>query len=102
MPAERDRPVPTPVSERRVYRAGDNGGDDRPGRRPETARSRETGLAGAGGRHRRSPILALIVLVAIAVIIALAGVAARGDGLDGSQTDTGTFKLLPITTTSTS
>jgi hypothetical protein len=41
------------------------------------------------------------VLVAIAVIIALTGVAARGGGLNGSQ-DAGTFKLLPITTTTTS
>jgi hypothetical protein len=44
----------------------------------------------------------VVVLIAIAVIITLAGVASRDGGLQGSQSDTGTFKLLPITTTTTS
>jgi ferric-dicitrate binding protein FerR (iron transport regulator) len=50
-------------------------------------------------RRRRSPLLAIVVLVAVAVVIALAGVAARGSGLEGSQETPSTFKLLPITTT---
>jgi hypothetical protein len=102
MPVERDRPVPTPVSERRIYRAGGSGEDDRPSRRPEPVRGRKDGPPRAADRRRRSPILALLVLVVIAVIIVLAGIAARGGGLDGSQNGTGTFKLLPITTTTTS
>ena len=35
-----------------------------------------------------------------AVVIALVGVGARGGGLEGSQ-NTGTFKLVPISTTTT-
>jgi hypothetical protein len=100
MPVERDRSVPAPVSERRIYRAGGNGGEDPTGRPP--ARGREGGAGPAAGKQRRSPILAVLVLVAIAVVIVLVGLAARGDGLDGSQAGTGTFKLLPITTTTTS
>ncbi len=41
----------------------------------------------------------MIVLVLVAIVIALAGVAATSSAFDGSQGDTGTFKLLPITTT---
>ena len=51
---------------------------------------------------RRSRMLAVIVLVLVAIVIALAGVAANSSAFDGSQGDTGTFKLLPISTTTTS
>jgi hypothetical protein len=44
-------------------------------------------------------MLAVVVLVVIAVVIALTGVAARDGGLDGSKGEVGTFKLLPLTTT---
>jgi hypothetical protein len=44
-------------------------------------------------------MVAAIVLVLVAIVIALAGVAAGGSALNGSQGDAGTFKLLPITTT---
>jgi hypothetical protein len=46
--------------------------------------------------------VAVAVLVAMAVVIALVGMAARSGGLDGSGENAGTFRLLPITTTSTS
>jgi hypothetical protein len=68
----------------------------------EHARSPEGGPGRGAGKQRRSPIIALLVLVAIAVVITLTGIAARGGGLDGSRTDPGTFRLLPITTTTTS
>ena len=51
---------------------------------------------------KRTPILAVVLFIAIAVVIMLAGVASRDGGLQGSQSETGTFKLLPITTTTTS
>ena len=59
-------------------------------------------FSAAGRPMKRSPIMAVVVLIAIAVIITLAGVASRDGGLQGSQNETGTFKLLPITTTTTS
>ena len=65
--------------------------------------ARRTGTAPVADRaDERSPGLAVVVLIAMAVVIALAGVAANDGGLQGSQSDTGTFKLLPITTTTTS
>jgi hypothetical protein len=48
---------------------------------------------------RRSRALAVIVLVLAAIVIVLVGVAATSSAFDGSQGDTATFKLLPITTT---
>ena len=72
------------------------------GRRPGSTRAGEGDPVGRAGKQRRSPVLALVVLVAIAVIIALAGVAARDGGLNGSAGRSGAFKLLPITTTTTS
>ena len=71
-PSRPTDPPPTPVSDMRVYRVD-------------------------GGR--RSRMLAVIVLVLVAIVIALAGVAANGSTFNGSQGDTGTFKLLPLTTT---
>ena len=47
-------------------------------------------------------MLAVIVLVLVAIVIALAGVAAGSSAFNGSQGDLGTFKLLPITTSTTS
>jgi hypothetical protein len=96
---------PRPVAERRVYRAGGNDDEGPGGARVRRARgSRGTGPeSGRAGRlGRRSPILAVVVLVAIVIIVILVGVAARGSGLGGSQSDLGTFKLLPLTTTTTS
>jgi len=77
------RSMPAPVSERRVYRAGN---EDVPATRRIV---------------HRSPVLAIAILVIIAVVIVLVGVGARGGGLEGSQ-NTGTFKLVPISTTTTS
>ena len=78
-----ETPAPAPISERRVYRA-----EDRP--------------VGTARRQRRSPVFALLVIVVVAVVIAFVGLAARDGGLSGPQGQTGTFKLLPITTTTTS
>jgi hypothetical protein len=95
-------PAPVPISERRVYRAGDTQ-DDSPRARGDQSRSgsRAALASGAGHPTKRTPILAVVALIAIAVVIALAGVASRDGGLQGSQSETGTFKLLPITTTTT-
>jgi hypothetical protein len=41
----------------------------------------------------------VVVLVLVAIVIALAGIAANSAAFNGSQGGTGTFKLLPITTT---
>ncbi len=41
----------------------------------------------------------MIVLVLVAIVIVLAGVAANSSAFKGSQGDTGTFKLIPLTTT---
>jgi hypothetical protein len=100
---------------RRVYRAGDTHDEDprvrrdlaRAARQNESARRTGSGrrivpASAPGRRMKRSPIMAVVVLIAIAVIITLAGVASRDGGLQGSQNETGTFKLLPITTTTTS
>jgi hypothetical protein len=89
------------VSERRIYRAGGNGAEE-PGGRPGRMRTRERGAPGRALKQRRSPVLALLVIVAIAVVIVLAGLAARGGGLNGSEDNVGTFNLLPISTTTTS
>lgn len=95
MPEERDE-------QRRVYRAGSEDDGSR-NRRTRSRREWERPAAQTGGRgNKRTPILAVIVLVVIAVVIILTGVAARDGGLAGSQGDTGSFKLLPITTTTTS
>jgi hypothetical protein len=95
-------PAPAPVSERSIYRAGGNGGEEPHGRGPGRTRVPEGGLTGRAVKQRRSPVLAMLVIIAIAIVIALAGLAARGGGLNGSQDDAGTFKFLPITTTTTS
>jgi hypothetical protein len=50
-------------------------------------------------KRRQSRVLAVVVLVVVAIVIALTGVAAKDGGLDGSEGNLGTFKLLPITTT---
>jgi hypothetical protein len=71
-----DTARPAPVSERRVYRSD---------RRDD----------------RRSRMLALIVLVLLAIVIALTGVAAGSSAFDGSEDEAGSFKLLPISTTTT-
>lgn len=82
--------------DRRVYRAnpGGEGGDPR---------GAEGGGVPAGGRTRRegrrSRALAVIVLVLVAIVIALAGVAANSSAFQGSQGEPGTFKLIPLTTT---
>jgi hypothetical protein len=73
--------------------------DDRPERRVYRAQDETT----SGHRRRtmrRSPILAIAVLIAVAVVIIVIGVAARGGGLAGSQ-NSGTFRLIPISTTTT-
>jgi hypothetical protein len=44
-------------------------------------------------------VLAVIVLVLVAVVIALAGVAANSSAFDSSKSTPSTFKLLPINTT---
>ena len=94
--------MPAPVSERSVYRAGGSGAGEADGGRPSRTRVREGGPAGPEPKQRRSPVLALLVIAAIVIVIALAGLAARGGGLGGSGDDAGTFKFLPITTTTTS
>ena len=83
-PPTRSRPEPAP--ERRVYRSS---GGDVPAR----------GRRGRAGR--RSRISAVIVLVLLAIVIALAGIAANTSAFEGSQSVPDTFKLLPITTTTT-
>ena len=55
------------------------------------------GSASRPRRQKRSRVLAVIVLVAMAVVIALVGIAA-GDGGSGAGENAGTFRLLPITT----
>ena len=93
-PDYRDRRGTRTDDGRQVYRAGGgHAGDEQADARRSSAgiRTRREG--------RRSRLLAVIVLVLVAVVIALTGVAARGSGLEGSQGDTGIFKLLPITTT---
>ena len=87
-------PPPTPVSERRVYRADGGSGGEEPGGAGKTPVRSRTSLDAP-----RSRMVAAIVLVLVAIVIALAGVAAGGSALNGSQGDAGTFKLLPITTT---
>jgi hypothetical protein len=95
--------APAPVSERRVYRAGDTEADDPRARRDQARSRREASpVLDAGRPLKRTPILAVVVFMAIAVVIILAGVASRDGGMQGSQGETGTFKLLPITTTTTS
>ncbi len=79
---------------------------------PRDARSRDDDRLRQNGRRvyrsdgrgtkPRSPVLALLVLVAVAVVIAVTGVAANSSALDGSQSTPSTFKLLPVTTTPTS
>ena len=88
MPSEYDSP------DRRIYRAKGRVG----GKEPADSRDLPAG-ASARRRGPRSRLLAVIVLVLVAIVIALAGVAAGGSGLNGSQGTPGTFKLLPITTT---
>jgi hypothetical protein len=94
MPSERDR------FERRIYRAGDDSADSPARRRSSRTPSHESGSARRA--QRRSPVLALLVIVVIAVVIAFAGLAARDGGLSGPQGQTGTFKLIPLSTTTTS
>ena len=89
----RPRQGPAPVAEKRVYRSnGRTGGGD--------AGSAGAGTSAYGYRprrdERRSRMLAVIVLVLVALVIVLIGVAAAGSG---SQATDGTFRLLPITTT---
>jgi hypothetical protein len=55
------------------------------------------GSAAHPRRQKRSRVLAVIVLVVMAVVIALVGIAA-GDGGLGAGENAGTFRLLPITT----
>ncbi len=96
------QPDPAPISERRVYRAGDEPVDRRRSRRPERVGDEGPAETPPGRKMRRTPYLAVIVLIAIAVVITFAGMAARDGGLDGPQSDAGQFKLLPLTTTTTS
>ena len=72
--------------ERRVYRSSSG---DVPAR----------GRRGRGGRRSRIP--AVIVLILVAIVIALAGIASNTSAFEGSQSVPDTFKLLPITTTTT-
>jgi hypothetical protein len=92
-PSSPTSPPPEPISERRVYRADGGSGREEPGDAAKTP------LRGRTRDARRSRMLAVIVLVLVAIVIALAGVAAGSSAFNGSQDDLGTFKLLPITTT---
>jgi hypothetical protein len=84
----------SPGSERHVYRAGDEAGGIGDGGQVARRRSRAKPA-------KRTPILAIVALVLVAVAIALTGLAARDGGLAGSESEPGAFKLLPITTTTT-
>lgn len=82
--------------ERRVYRSSGSGGGN------ETVNGGDVPARGRRGRAgRRSRIPAVIVLVLVAIVIVLAGIAANTSALEGSQGVPDTFKLLPITTTTT-
>jgi hypothetical protein len=100
------RPMPVPVSQRRVYRAGDEAPPvRRTGRGAgyrQAARTADEPATSAAARRspRRSPLLAIVVLVAIIVVFAIVAAVAHGGGLTDSQ-NSGTFKLLPLTTTTT-
>ena len=105
MPSDRDRldrrRVTALGGDRRVYRAGGDGEETSSYRRSARTSSREDRPLGERRRQHRSPALALAVIVAIVVVIVVVGLAARDGGLSGPQGQTGTFKLLPITTTTT-
>lgn len=97
--------MPEPVSQRRVYRAADEAPPARQtgrGTAAGAALAADTRTPSAAGRRnvRRSPLPAILVLVAMIVIFVIVGVIAHGGGLTDSQ-NSGTFKLLPLTTTTT-
>ena len=95
MPSSHDRRSrPRPVSERRVYRSNGRDGGEEPLARGDVPAGSRTVRAG-----RRSRTLAVAVIVLVAIVIVLIGVAAGSSALDGSQGTPATFKLLPITTT---
>jgi hypothetical protein len=95
---------PAPLSERRIYRTEGDVVDTGPaGAGPVPAAGDPAPAPGPVARQGpRSRMLALIVLVVVAVVIAVVGVAASTPTLDGSQRTTETFKLLPLSTTTTS
>jgi hypothetical protein len=93
-PASGPERTPGPATERRVYRAGDE--TDSVGGEGKTQRRRAPMKP-----VKRTPILAILALVLVAVAIALTGLAARDGGLAGSGSEPGAFRLLPVTTTST-
>jgi hypothetical protein len=96
--------VPTPASERSIYRTGGDGVDTGPdGLGPTPAAGEGASAPSRAARQGpRSRLLALIVLAVVAVVIVVVGVAAGTPTLDPSQRTTDTFKLLPLTTTTTS
>jgi hypothetical protein len=95
---------PAPISERRVYRTGGDAVDTGPaGVGPIPGAGEGAQVPGRAARQGpRSRMLALIILAVVAVVIVVVGVAAGTPTLDPSQRTTDTFRLLPLTTTTTS
>jgi hypothetical protein len=95
---------PASASGRRIYRTGGGGDDAGPAGVGPTPASGDEALAPSRALRQgpRSRMLALVVLAVVAVVIVVVGVAAGTPTLDPSQRTTDTFRLLPLTTTTTS